>query len=539
MPEKVARSLIALLVLVAAARAAGQEEIPAAADPLAGAARLELAALVDAVLARNPSIEAARHAWRAAVQRVPQATSWADPMVAAAVAPLSVAGDMPFGATVEARQRLPYPGRLRLAGDIARLEALGAEEEIEVVVLDLAHLAAELYHQLYLIERAREVNAEHVRLLGEVQETATARYAAGLAPQQAPLQAEVELTHVVHRDLDLVTERHIVVARLNALLHRPAGSPLPPAAQPPLRDVPAAVVARAGHHGSAAQVAPAAVAELPPRPELAAAAAEIEARRLEVELAGLARRPDLDLMTSYNSMFEGDHRWMIGVAVELPVRRARIAAAEAEAAARLAAAESRRAALADQVRAEVEAASQHLAHTVHIVELYRDRLRPASADQLRAARAGLETGQVDLGTVIEAERNLRAVDLSAVEALVEVSRAQVALDRALGRLPGGGDGAGGDAVTVSAAPGMGRFGKRLLPATPEGGGLGGGDAEDGSSRSEGGLAGDETEQIDKEGGPGFAEPVAMDGGPESDLSTAAPSAAAALDAADAAAGGAR
>ncbi|HEX6201960.1 MAG TPA: hypothetical protein VF100_03085, partial [Thermoanaerobaculia bacterium] len=80
--EKVARSLIALVVLAVAARAAGQTENPPAADPFAGAPRLELAALVDAVLARNPSIEAARHAWRAAALRVPQATSWADPMVA-------------------------------------------------------------------------------------------------------------------------------------------------------------------------------------------------------------------------------------------------------------------------------------------------------------------------------------------------------------------------------------------------------------------------------------------------------------------------
>jgi outer membrane protein TolC len=374
-------------------------------------------------------------------------------MVAAAAAPLSIGSDMSFGASVEARQRLPYPGRLRLAGEVARLEALGAEEEIEVVALDLAHLAAELYHQLYLVERAREVNAEHVRLLGEVLETATARYAAGLAPQQAPLQAEVEVTHVVHRDLDLATDRRILVARLNALLHRPAGSPLPPAAEPPLRQAPPAVLAASGHHGPAVEAAPAPTGELPPRPELSAAAAEIEARRLEVELAELARRPDVDLMTSYHSMWAGgEHRWMIGIAVELPVRRARLAAAEAEAEARLAAAESRREALADEIRADVEAASQHFAHTAHIVELYRDRLGPASRDQLRAARTGLETGHVDLGTVIEAERNLRDVELTEIEALVEVSRAQVALDRALGRLPGGGRGSTRGVIGQPIAP---------------------------------------------------------------------------------------
>jgi outer membrane protein, heavy metal efflux system len=379
---------------------------------------------------------------------VPQATSWADPMVAAGVAPLSIGGDMPFGASVEGRQRLPYPGRLRLAGDVARAEAAGAANEIDVLALDLAHLAAELYHRLYLLERSREVNAEHVRLLGELQETATIRYAAGLVPQQAPLAAEVELTHLLHRDMDLATDRRVVAARLNALLHRPPASPLPPAAEPPVRQTPPAAAVAGGHHGPASRTpqptpppqpgppSQAAQPPLPPRPELAAVAAEIEARRLEVELAGLARYPDLELMTSYSSMFDGDHRWMVGVAVELPVRRARLRAAEAEAAARLAAAESRQQALAATVRAELEAAAAHRAHTVHVLDLYRDRLGPASRDQLRAARSGFESGQVDVGTVIDAERNLRDVELAAIEARVELSRAQAELERALGRLPG-------------------------------------------------------------------------------------------------------
>lgn len=476
MHGKTARRLIALLVLpLAAAAASGQETTKPAgdaagsaealgslealrgpetlasadaafadSDPFAGAERLELAALVAAVLERNPTLDAARQAWRAAVERVPQAASWADPMVVAGVAPLSIGSEMPLGAIVEARQRLPYPGRLRLAGDLARAEAAGAEDEIDVIALELAHLAAELYHQLYLLERSREVNAEHVRLLGEIQETATTRYAAGLVPQQAPLQAEVEVTHVVHRDVVLATERRVVVTRLNALLHRPPASPLPPAGEPPVRDLPAARVVVAGHHGetdataAAGPIAPPRPprAPLPPRPELAAAAAEIEARRLEVELAELDRYPDLDLMTSYNSMFAGDHRWMIGVAVDLPVRRARRRAAEAEAAARLAAAESRQQALAAEVRAEIEAAALHVAHNVHVLELYRDRLVPASRDQVRAARSGFETGQMDLGIVIEAERNLREVELAVIEARVELSRAQAELERAFGRLPG-------------------------------------------------------------------------------------------------------
>lgn len=447
MRQKTARCLIALTALAVAGLPAAGEETTAAGDPFAGAERMQLDALVRAVLDRNPSLDAARHAWRAAIERVPQAESWADPMLAVGVAPLSVDSDMPFGASVEARQHLPYPGRLRLAGEAARAAAATAEREIDVLGFELAHLAADLYHQLYLVERSQVVNAEHVRLLGELKETATGRYAAGLAPQQAPLMAEVALTHVLHRDMDLLTDRHVLATRINALLHRPPGAPLPPAAPPPLRAVVPARPPATGHHGPVTVEVPD-PAPLPARPELAAAEAEIAALRLGVEVAELERYPDLELMTSYSTMFGGDHRWMVGVGVGLPVRRERRRAAEAEAESRLAAAQSRRQALADEIAAEVEAAELHLAHTAHVLELYRDRLGPASRDQMRAARSGFETGQVDLGTVIEAERNLRDVDLATVEAEVELARAQTDLDRALGRLPGGVTAASGTESTL-------------------------------------------------------------------------------------------
>ena len=426
------------------------------AAPFAGVERLDRATLVAAVLARNPDLAAAQAAYEAARQRVPQATALDDPQLAYGIAPLSVFSDTTrFGNTVEARQMLPYPGKRKLRGEAAEARAEAAGERYAEARLDLARLAADLLDDLYLVDRSLEINRDHVRLLEELKEAATNRYAAGLVPQQAPLQAEVELTHLVHRDVTLGTQRGVVVARLNALLHRPPASPLPPPAPldeagPPLAVEGAATSMGADDHDHAPAVDPARLGALmvraiAARPELAAADAEVRARQVERELAGLARRPDFGVMGTYSSMWpETAHQWMLGVSVNLPVRRQRIAAGEAEADAELAAAAARREAAATAVRSEVAQAADLLVEMDHVVDLYDSRLLPAANDQLRAARSGFETGKVEFMAVVEAERNLRSVRLGYEEALTDRHRRLAALERAVGVEPGG--------ILLAAAP---------------------------------------------------------------------------------------
>jgi len=435
-----AAALLPLLVLtfmaaVTVAATATAEE-PAVDEPFATVERLDRATLVAAVLDRNRDLAAAVAAWRAAGERPVQASALPDPRLSYAVAPLSVAGGNRFGQSVELSQPWPYPGKLRLAGEAAEARAEAVGRRVEELRLDLAHLASDLFYDLHLVDRSREINSFHVELLEELKEVATTRYAAGLEAQQVPLQAEVELTHLVHRDVLLRSERQRLEARLNALLHRPPSAPLPPlafAAAP--EGVPE--LEHGESHASTFAAAALVAAALGERPEVAAAESEIEARRLERELAALERRPDFGFMATYSSMWrEEAHRLMAGVSVSLPVRRARLAAIEAEADAELAAAEARREAVVDQVRSEVAVAADLLAEMVHVVDLYDSRLLPAAEDQLQAARSGFQTGQVSFLSVVEAEKNLRTVELGKATATIDRQRRRADLERALGIAPG-------------------------------------------------------------------------------------------------------
>lgn len=436
-PRKAATAfgaVLAVLTVLQMAPALGaQSSMPDdGATLFAGAQTLDRQALVDAVLARNTSLEAARLAYRALELRVPQVTSLDDPMLSYGFAPLSpFDGDVRYGQVLEVSQRFPYPGKLGTRGDVARAEAESARSQAQAVGLDLALAASNLYDDYWLIDRRVAINREHVRLLEDFLATATARYSAGLLSQHVPLTAEVELAHLNHLDVILATERDVVVARLNALLHRPPRAPLPapPAALPVPSHDPLAGL-------TASTVEAARELALASRPEVAAARAEVEARRAAVRLAGLARYPDVTVGTSYNSMWNDlSHRWMVGASVNLPIRKQRLNAQEAEAEARLGEAENRLAHLEDVIGADVRQAYDRALEAHHIAELYEARILPAARDHVEAARFGFESGRAPFLDLIEAEKNLRSSQLAYHEVLAGWSRRRAELARTLGLTP--------------------------------------------------------------------------------------------------------
>lgn len=420
-----ARAVIVGAGLSWAATAPAQELPPETTTDLFPGPALERRELVEAVLDRNPGIAAARSAWRAALERVPQATRLDDPMASVGIGPASLVGsDVRAGFRAWAAQRFPYPGELRLRGEVARAEAAATEERIDEMRLRLATMASVLFDRYYLVARALEVNARHQRLLEDFQRVAIGRYEAGLGPQQAPIQAEVEAAHLMHREVVLGTRERTLVAQINALLHREARAPLPsppealgvPATPGPREELLAAVPGR--------------------RPEIRAQRAQIEARRAAVSLERLERYPDFEVSASYNSMWRTpEHRWMIGVGVNLPIRRQRIRAGIAEAEARLASEESELALLEDEALAEAEVALLELEEARHVIRLFESRVLPAARDQVAAARSGFETGASTMLALIDAERTLRTAELDYHRAVADAFSRHAEVDRALGRLP--------------------------------------------------------------------------------------------------------
>lgn len=402
--------------LVAVGVLVGSTAAQAEADPFK-TSRLTREQLVEAVLSRNPTIESARLAWEAARAEASGAGGLPDPTVMVEVAPASPFGAHGFGAGVMLSQQLPWPGKRALAVRRQEAAATSAKFEWEAAQRELAVAASLLFDDYYLVHRALEIDAEHRALLEDFQRAAASRFSAGMAPMQDPLQAESELAGLLEREVSLNAEKHVIAARINRLLHRPAGAALPP---PPDVLSPIEVVSD----------------ELEPRPELRAAEARIAAADADRSVAEAAYRPDFEVSTSYSSMWDDPtHRWMVGVGVNVPIWQDRLKAEKRAAEARVARARSEAADLLNDMRFELDAARVRVEAAKGRLAVQADRLLPAAQDFVAAALSAVETGEGSFLALITAERNQRAARLSYETTLVELSKAQAELALALGHYP--------------------------------------------------------------------------------------------------------
>ena len=387
---------------------------------------LEREALVRAVLARNPSLESARLAWRAVLAEQRRVTTLDDPFVSYSLAPASVrSNSVRYGQVVKVEQRFPWPSTLGVAGEVALSDAEAARADYEAVRLDLALLASFLFDEYARVVRLLELNVEHLELCEDIKAAAMAQYQAGRAPQQEPLQAEVELAHVLHQGVVLESEQTLIVASLNRLLHRAPQAPLP---------LPATV------HFEPIEVANTTELQdnaLERRPELKAKQARVSARESATELTQRAFFPDLGIMGEYNSMWDDpEHRWMVGVSLNLPIqlkaRRGAVDQAEAE----LGMARADLEGMSDEVRTQVDQSRERVLEAQHVVALYQERLLPAARAQIEAARAGYETGRNSFQALIDSERSVRNLEIEYEAAIASFSQREAAFTRALGQTPG-------------------------------------------------------------------------------------------------------
>ena len=173
--------------------------------------------LLSRAIAEAPSIEVLEARLDAAAARI---------SAGGALGPLELelrvhSEDAPGGRSVfpelEARQRLSILGRRGAGSALARAERAGAEAVVEQARRALATTLATLYARLYAIEAEHQSLTVARELLLSLARDAGTRYAAGQGDLAAAARAEVELTHLDERILDLEAERGRVAAGFTPL----------------------------------------------------------------------------------------------------------------------------------------------------------------------------------------------------------------------------------------------------------------------------------------------------------------------------------
>lgn len=391
-------------------------------DAFRGQTELELSSLIDEVLARNPSLQEALAAWREAAQRFPQVISLEDPMFGTMFAP-GAWGDetLTGGYTLEASQKLPWPGKRQLRGQAALAEASAARFEVGDTRLMLIEAAKLAFLDYYLARREMEVNEKNVQIMEEFRSTASTKYRANQVTQQDVLQADVELAELKRRRYELERMEQVVVARINTLLHRNADHslPSPPAHLKQIPDTP-----------PAPELQEAAILR---RPDLAAIDARIRAEQANVALAAKEFYPDFEFTGKYDAFWqERPLRPSFGVSMNVPIYREKRHAEVREAVFRVRRQRAEFEQRVDAIRNDVQSAYARLVESRRTNELYQQSLLPIAQQNVEVARSGYTAANADFLRVIEAQRQHFILQERSYEAETDYHRRLAELERLVG-----------------------------------------------------------------------------------------------------------
>ncbi len=193
---------------------------------LAEESRLNLQALINDALQRNPEIHAAQKRWEASQAIIPQVQSLPDPEMIFGYQRMAMIDPPLEGPMYGFSQSFPFPSKLNLQGEVAARKAERMKQEYLAIRLRIIALLKQQYWDLHFIHKGIEIVEKNKLLLSHFEKTAQARYSVGKAAQQDVFRAQVELTRVLDRLAVLEQQKESLHAAINRILNRPPIGPL-------------------------------------------------------------------------------------------------------------------------------------------------------------------------------------------------------------------------------------------------------------------------------------------------------------------------
>ena len=371
----------------------GQADLSAAAEAPQQASDPLLASLVAEALSKNPDVTAAKEALTAAEARPVQARSLANPMASVVYtndgwSPSLGTSDMTTLAFMGS-QDLPFPGKLRLKGEIRTIEAGQFGQQVERTRLSLTAAVKRAYYGLLLARDRIDLIREQEEFWKQIESVARARYSVGQGAQQDVLRVQIEVTRIEQLRSEQAAEAEIRVAELNRLLSRPATSPLETPGHLALRPLDGDLES---HVRFATDISP----------EVKNARLSIDKGNLGVSLAQKEYKPDFNLQAAYMSRGGLEPMLLAGVGISLPIYRSRIRGAVAEAEAQVRSSQSLVQSVELQLRFRTQERVTQIRTTERISKLYSEGVVPQGRMSVEAAIANYQTGKVPFIAVLEA-----------------------------------------------------------------------------------------------------------------------------------------
>lgn len=377
--------------------------------------RLVLDSLIEELTRQNPEMKAARERWEAAKAVVPQVQTLPDPKLQVGYQRMPMVEPLQ-GAMYGLAQEIPFPGKLRLRGEVATREAERFEQEYVATRLRLIARLKQAYFDLHFIHKGIEIVERNKLLLLQFEKTAKARYSVGQAAQQDIFRAQVEISRVLDRLAVLEQQKESLHAEINRLLNRPPAGPLgtPEEIHVTLLTVPLPDLSQRAEDFS---------------PILRASVKGVERGEQAVSLARRQYFPDFDINAlglRNDRINDNGYQVMLGIKIPLWYETKQRQGVK-EAAAGLSSAREEFTAMRQEVLFQVKDSFVQAQRAERLVMILRDAIIPQATLALRAAQSSYAVGKVDFLTLLNSLLTLQDSEL-------ELHGEMVSHEKALARL---------------------------------------------------------------------------------------------------------
>ncbi|MBS0166493.1 TolC family protein [Nitrospira sp. CMX1] len=395
--------------------------LSATGSALADESQLSLSVLIEELAAHSPELKAAQERWEAGQAVVPQVQTLPDPRLQLGYQRMPMVPPVVEGVMYGVGQEIPFPGKLKLKGEVAQRDAERLEQEYNATRLRLVAALKQVYYDLHFIHKSIDIVERNKALLTQFEKTAKARYSVGQAAQQDVFRAQVEISRVLDRLAVLDQQKESLHAAINRLLNRPPDGPLgtPEEVHSTLLTLPLQELNRRANEFS---------------PALLATAKGIDRSEQAVSLARRQFYPDFDVTAlGIRNDKINDNGYQIMVGIKIPLfYGTKQKQGVREAVANLESAREDFAAARQDLLFQVKDGFVQAQRAERLITILRDAIIPQATLGLQAAQAGYAVGKVDFLTLLNSLLTLQDSQLELHSEMVNHEKALARLEAVTG-----------------------------------------------------------------------------------------------------------
>ncbi len=341
----------------------------------------------------NAGLKAAFEEWKAALEQIPQAKALPDPRFTYGYFTEQIMTRQ----QVEVMQMFPWFGKIAARTDAAAAAAKAAQSRYEAQQVRLFSEVKRAFYEYAYLAGATRVAKENLALMQHFEEVARTKHLTAAASHPDILRAQIEVAKLQNELTSLEQSRSPAIARLNALLNRPADAQLLWPREEP---------------GRSAEVDRGLLMATLKNRNLELQARGFDIERLDREVAVAQRNyyPDVGLGVQWMQMpMSGGgstNDVMLGLELNLPIWRSSYRAGELQARALARRARYERKNLENDLAARIEQAIYEFENSGRQVKLYDEALVPRAQELIGASEAAYLAGTIDFLNLISAQQEL-------------------------------------------------------------------------------------------------------------------------------------